>query len=157
MSARWIDVAMFDELCAQAQASTRLRSNLNFHPTDDYPGNRLLNAIEPGTYVPPHRHLDPTKDETLFVLRGAAGVLLFDEAGAVVEQRVLRAGGDAVGIDIAHGVIHSIVSLEPGTVVFEAKAGPFVERSPAELPGFAPAEGSPGAAAYLEWMRGRFD
>ncbi len=148
---------MFDALCGEARASARLRRNLNFHPANDYPSNRLLNAIEPGSYVPPHRHLDPTKDETLFVLRGSIGVLLFDAAGAVLAQRVLRAGGSDVGIDIPHGVIHSLVSLEPGTVLFETKAGPFIERLPTELPAFAPAEGSPEAAAYLDWMRRRFD
>ncbi len=157
MKARWIDRAMFDALSGEAGASARRRRNLNFHPASDYPSNRLLNAIEPDSYVPPHRHLDPAKDETLFVLRGSVGVLLFDEAGAVVDRRVLRAGGDSVGIDIPHGVIHSLVSLEEGTVVFEAKVGPFVERSPAELAGFAPPEGSPGAGTYLDWMRALFD
>ncbi len=157
MSARWIDAPMFDALSGQARASMRRRKNLNFHPANDYPSNRLLNAIEPDSYVPPHRHLDPTKDETLFVLRGAIGVLLFDEAGTVLDQRVLRAGGDSVGIDIPHGVIHSLVALEDGTVVFEAKAGPFAERLPAELAAFAPPEGAPEAIGFLRGMRKRFD
>ena len=148
---------MFDALSAQARASVRRRRNLNFHPVNDYPSNRLLNAIEPDSYVPPHRHLDPTKDETLFVLRGSIGVLLFDEQGAVTDRRVIAAGGDTFGIDIPHGVIHSLVALEPGTIAFEAKAGPFVDRTPAELPSFAPAEGSPGAAGYLSWMRSCFE
>lgn len=157
MKARWIDRAMFDALSGEAGASARRRRNLNFHPASDYPSNRLLNAIEPDSYVPPHRHLDPAKDETLFVLRGAIGVLLFDEAGKVLDQRVLRAGGDSVGIDIPHGVIHSLVALEDGTVVFEAKAGPFAERMPAELAAFAPPEGGSDAAGFLNWMRSRFD
>jgi cupin fold WbuC family metalloprotein len=157
MPVRWIDAAMFARLSEDARSVARRRKNLNFHPANDYPSNRLLNAIEPDSYVPPHRHLDPAKDETLFVLRGAIGVLLFDEAGAVIEQRVVRAGGDTVGIDIPHGAIHSLVALEAGTVVFEAKAGPFVERTPAELPAFAPAEGSAAAVEYLAWMRSRFD
>ncbi len=157
MNARWVDAAVFDALSEQARTSVRRRRNLNFHPANDYPSNRLLNAIEPDSYVPPHRHLDPTKDETLFVLRGSIGVLLFDEQGALTDRRVIVAGGDTVGIDIPHGVIHSLVALQPGTVAFEAKAGPFVERTPAELPPFAPAEGSPGAAGYLSWMRSCFD
>ncbi len=156
MGTRWIDQSMFDALTEEACAVPRQRRNLNFHPADTCPSNRLLNAIEPESYVPPHRHLDPTKDETLFVLRGAIGVLLFDEQGRVTERRVLRAGGDTVGIDIMHGTIHSLVALEPGTIAFEAKAGPFADRTPAELPGFAPAEGSAEAPAYLAWMRGRF-
>jgi len=156
MGTRWIDQRMFDALSEDARGVPRRRRNLNLHPADTYPSNRLLNAIEPDSYVPPHRHLDPTKDETLFVLRGAIGVLLFDEQGRVTETRVLRAGGDTVGIDIMHGTIHSLVALEPGTIAFEAKAGPFIDRTPAELAGFAPAEGSAEAPAYLAWMRGRF-
>lgn len=143
-------------LSDEARASPRRRRNFNFHPRDDYPSNRLLNAIEPDSYVPPHRHLDPTKDETLFVLRGAVGVLLFDVEGGVLERRVLRVGADALGIDIAHGTIHSLIALESGTVVFEAKAGPFIARTAAELPGFAPDEHSPEAAGYLAWMRSLF-
>ncbi len=154
---RWIDGAMLETLSAQARASARRRRNLNFHPTDDFPSNRLLNAIEPDSYIPPHCHLEATKDETLFVLKGTIGVLLFDGAGAVLDQRVLRAGSDCVGIDIVHGTIHSLVALLPGTVAFEAKAGPFVPRTAGELPGFAPAEGSPDAQAYLAWMHARFD
>jgi len=156
VTARWIDARAFDALSVQARGSQRRRRNFNFHPTDAYPSNRLLNAIEPDSYVPPHRHLDPTKDETLFVLRGSIGVLLFDEQGSVIDQRVMVAGGDTVGVDIPHGVIHSLVALEPGTVAFEAKAGPFVERTPAELLPFAPPEGSPQAADYRDWMRSRF-
>jgi cupin fold WbuC family metalloprotein len=156
MNVRWIDDVMFGHLSGEARTVARRRKNLNFHPNNDYPGNRLLNAIEPDSYVPPHCHLDPNKDETLFVLKGAIGVLLFDAQGTVIDQRVLRAGGETVGIDITHGTIHSLVALEPGTIAFEAKAGPFVDRTAAELPSFAPAEGSEQAAAYLDWMIGRF-
>jgi cupin fold WbuC family metalloprotein len=153
---RWIDGEMFDALSGEARASARRRKNLNFHPADDFPSNRLLNAIEPDSYIPPHCHLEASKDETLFVLKGTIGVLLFDNEGKVIDRRVLRAGGDCVGIDIVHGTIHSLVALEPGTVAFEAKAGPFVPRSAGELPAFAPAEGAPEAPAYLAWMRSQF-
>jgi len=147
---------MFDALSAQARASVRRRRNLNFHPVNDYPSNRLLNAIEPDSYVPPHRHLDPTKDETLIALRGRIGLLVFDDRGEVIAREVLQPGGPVQGVDIPSGVIHSLVALEPASVVFEAKAGPFLPRTPGELAAFAPAEGDPTACAYLEWMRAQF-
>ncbi len=55
---RFIDRALLDELSAEAKASPRLRKNRNFHPGDDYPAHRLLNAAEPETYIAPHCHLN---------------------------------------------------------------------------------------------------
>ena len=153
---RRIDAAMLDALSAQARSRPRLRCNLNFHATDEHPGHRLLNAIEPQSYIPPHCHLDPTKDESLIALRGRIGLLVFDAGGAVIAREVLQPGGPVRGVDIPAGVFHSLVGLEPGSVVFEAKAGPFLPRGPGELADFAPAEGEAAAAGYLEWMRAPF-
>lgn len=153
---RRIDGGMLESLSAEARGRARLRCNLNFHASDAHPGHRLLNAIEPRSYIPPHCHLDPTKDETLLALRGRIGVLVFDATGTVVAREVLQPEGPVQGVDIPCGVIHSLVALEPGSVVFEAKAGPFLPRAPGELPGFAPPEGDPAAPAYLEWMRAQF-
>lgn len=153
MSGVIIDGAMLDALCAEAAARPRRRLNRNFHASDEAAAHRLLNAVEPDSYVAPHRHLDPAKDETMVVLRGRLGVVLFDERGAAVESAVLCAGGPRFGIDIAHGTYHTIFALEPGTVVFEAKAGPFVALRPEERATWAPAEGDAGAAAYLERLK----
>ncbi len=119
-----IDARLIDSLSAQAAASPRRRKNLNFHPHESAPANRLLNAIEPDSYVQPHRHLDPAKDETLVVLRGAVGLVVFDEDGGILQHAVLRAGSSAIGVDIPHATWHTFVALEPGSVIFEAKAGP---------------------------------
>lgn len=155
MSVRLIDVSLFDALTARAQASPRLRMNENFHPADDYPAHRLLNAIEPDSYVRPHRHLDPAKDETILCLRGRLGCILFDDSGGVQSTCVL----DPVhtcGIDIGHGQFHSLVALDSGSVMFEAKAGPYLALTADEIAGWAPASGE-AAEAYLAWMRGLFD
>src|ERR1700704_1710183 len=81
-----IDARLIDAVSAQAAASPRRRKNFNFHAQASAPANRLLNAIEPDSYVRPHRHLDSAKDETLVVLRGAVGMLVFDDKGAVVQH-----------------------------------------------------------------------
>jgi cupin fold WbuC family metalloprotein len=121
------------------------------------PVHRLLNAVEPGTYIRPHRHLHPPKDETYVVVRGALGLVLFDAVGAVAAARRLSAGaGGTFGVDIPAGVLHTVVALEAGTVFFEVKAGPYVPPSGDDVPTWAPAEGEPGAAAYEGSLRALF-
>jgi cupin fold WbuC family metalloprotein len=150
-----IDSALLDAVCAEAAASPRRRKNRNFHPRDDHPAHRLLNAMQPDSYIPPHRHLDPDKDETFVVLRGALGVLLFNDAGEVVRTARVGAGGSALGVDIAHGTWHTAVALEPDTVFLEAKAGPYLPFSEAERASWAPAENTPEVAPYLAALRAR--
>lgn len=153
-----IDTALIDAVSAEARAAPRGRKNRNFHPRDDYPGHRLLNAIEPGSYIAPHRHLDPTKDETMVVLRGALGLVAFDDAGAVALAQKVCAGGtaDVLGIDIPHGTWHTVFALEPGTVFLEAKSGPYLPLTDAERAPWAPAENAPDAPAYLAGLRRLF-
>lgn len=152
---RLIDAALLDAVSEEARASPRLRRNHNFHSADDHPGHRLLNAIEPGSYVAPHRHLDPLKDETMVVLRGRLGLVIFDDAGVVVCTHRLGPGQPSgQGVDIPHRTWHSVVALETGTVFLEAKAGPYLPLSADEKSPWAPAEGSAEAAAYQAHLTG---
>jgi cupin fold WbuC family metalloprotein len=155
MSILKIDRDLLDEVSREAAASPRQRKNRNFHPADDYPAHRLLNAIEPDSYIAPHRHLDQTKDETMVVLRGQLGLIIFDDAGRIIRTEVLEAGGELLGVDIPHGTWHTLVALASGTVFFEAKAGPYVALSEAERAPWAPAEGSSSAVVMLEIYRVR--
>ncbi len=148
-----IDQALLDEVCAEAAASPRRRKNRNFHPGDGHPAHRLLNAMQPDSYIPPHRHLDPNKDETFVVLRGLLGLVLFDDAGNVVQAARIGAGATALGVDIPHGTWHTAVALAPDTVFLEAKAGPWLPLTEAERAPWAPAENSPEAAAYLAALK----
>lgn len=154
---RYIDTPLLDEVSAEAQASARLRKNRNFHPHDAFPCHRLLNAIEPDSYIPPHRHLDPNKSETVIVLRGRLGLVVFDAEGSVTETRELRAGGPCCGCDVPAGTIHTFVALEPGAVCFEAKAGPYHPLALVERPAWAPAVDAPEARRYLHRLRQYFD
>lgn len=153
---RLIDRELLDIVSGHARTSPRSRKNHNFHRHDQQPGHRLLNAIEPGSYIMPHRHLDPDKDETMVVVRGQMGLLLFDDRGAVTRATVLGADGPALGVDIPHGHWHSIVALTTGTVFLEAKAGPYLPLEAAEKAAWAPAEGTPEAAAYLKQLERYF-
>jgi cupin fold WbuC family metalloprotein len=151
-----IDARLLDSLSTQAAASVRLRKNFNFHPEESAPANRLLNAIEPDSYVQPHRHLDPAKDETLVVLRGAVGLVVFDDGGGILQHTALRAGSSAIGVDIKHATWHTFVALEPGSVIFEVKAGPYVPLERKERAPWAPAEDDAAAPAYLDRLASLF-
>jgi cupin fold WbuC family metalloprotein len=152
---RIIDQEQLDGLSAQARANQRLRKNLNIHPADDSPCHRLFNAIEPGSFIRPHRHLDPAKDETFVIIRGKLGVVLFDDDGRVAGLTALAPEG-AVAVDIPHGRFHTAVGLEAGTVFFEAKAGPYIPLAEGEKAVWAPEEGTGEAAGYLESLKGLF-
>ena len=91
-----IDRGLLDAVSAEARASARRRKHYNFHSGDMALAHRLLNAIEPGSYVAPHRHLDAEKDETMIVLRGQLGIVIFADDGTVIETHRLESGGPAV-------------------------------------------------------------
>jgi cupin fold WbuC family metalloprotein len=146
---RIIDQSFLDQISDQAKASPRRRKNFNFHANEADASHRLLNAIEPGSYIVPHRHQDPNKDESIVLLRGRLGAVFFDESGEVTERGVLEAGGAQVLLNVPHGTYHTVVALAPGTLFFEAKAGPYRPLGPDERAPWAPQEGDPEAAPYL--------
>ncbi len=147
---------IFDELTAEARRSPRRRKNLNLHPSDDFPAHRFLNAMEPDSYVRPHRHVPPHRDETTTVLRGRFGLLLFDHKGNVTTKALLGVGCDAMGVNVPPGTYHVLISLEAGSVLMEAKAGPYDAATDKDWAPWAPAEGDPAAAAYLAKLRALF-
>ena len=147
---------LLDQLTAAAHRSPRLRQNHNLHPADDSRCQRLLNAIEPLSYIRPHRHLDPEKDEAFVLVRGQLGVISFTAAGVVAQTVRLSHGGGSLAVDIPHGVYHTAVSLESGTVFFESKGGPYLSLTEEEKAPWAPVDGDPVAPVYLEQLRRLF-
>ena len=119
-----IDENLLDKVTAQAKDSSRLRMNFNFHQSLDEKCHRFLNAVEPGTIVPIHRH--PTKDETFVLLRGRVIVTTHNDDGAIIERYLLNPGEGKYGVNIPKGVWHKLESLEPNSCIFECKEGPFV-------------------------------
>lgn len=108
----------------KAKASQRLRMNYNFHQSLDEKCHRFLNAVEPGTEVPIHKH--PTKDETFVLLRGKVKVTTHNDDGSIIESIVLCPEEGTYGVNIPKGVWHSLEAIEPNSVIFECKEGPFV-------------------------------
>lgn len=119
-----IDKALLDKVSEQAKASPRLRMNYNFHQSLEDKCHRMLNAVDPGSDIPIHRH--PDKDESFVVLRGKVRSTTYKDDGTVIESVVLSQEDGLYGVDIPKGVWHKLESLESGSVVFECKEGPFV-------------------------------
>lgn len=150
---RIITQDFLDTVSGEAKRAPRLRRNFNFHAGDEAPCHRLLNAMEPDSYIPPHRHLAQEKDETMIVLRGRLGVVFFDDGGDILETALLTPGGGAVGVNIPHGVFHTVVCLESGTVFFESKAGPYRPLTAQERAPWAPLEGDEERDRYMAGLR----
>jgi cupin fold WbuC family metalloprotein len=154
-SPRFLDRRLFEQLSEQAAQSPRLRQHHNLHEMSE-PCHRLAVGLQPGTYIAPHRHLSADKAESLLVLQGRLGLLLFDGDGNLVQTRELSAGGDCVGVDVPPGVFHALVVLEADSILFECKAGPYRPLGEGEQALWAPREGDAEVADYLAWMRAHF-
>ncbi len=152
----FIDRQKLDEISLQAERSPRRRKNYNFHRSDEAICHRLLNAMEPDSYIQPHRHLAREKDETLIVVRGKMGLVLFDEQGSITKKALLEPEGDVMMVNIPAGTFHTWISLEARSVFFEAKAGPFRPLTQAEKAPWAPGEGEELSAGYLASLKRLF-
>lgn len=147
-----IDDVLFEAALERAASSARGRTNHNFHPSLDDNPHRFLNVMRRGTYVTPHRHLDPPKSETFVVLRGEIAFFVFDDAGAIVRCEILGEPGQrarACGIDIGPGVWHSLAVRSESAICFEVKPGPYSAANDKDFAPWAPREGAPECAAYL--------
>ena len=142
-----------NKLTAQAQVNPRRRQHRNIHESYAEPCQRLFNAIEPDSYIRPHRHAADPRDELLIAVRGLMALVEFDEQGKVIG--VMRFGvqqnGEelAVGAEVSASTWHTVVALAPGCVLLEVKAGPFDPDQPKDLATWAPNEGSSTADEYL--------
>ncbi len=148
-----IDSELLDSLGREAADSPRRRANRNLHPRLDDPVQRLCNALEPGTYIRPHRHTEPDKWELFVMLRGAAALLTFDDYGRVLQRAELSASGPMQGAELAEQTWHTLVALQPGTVALEIKRGPYRALEDKDFAAWAPPEEAAAAAPFLEWFQ----
>ena len=126
-----IDNILLDKLTAQAKASPRLRMNLDLRNSDADSSQRMLNALEPGTVLPIHRHCSTS--ETVAILRGHAMQWLYDAEGNVTEKVLLEVGGDIPAMSVEKGQWHRLECLVSGTVILEMKDGAYEPISPADI------------------------
>ncbi|HEY7677338.1 MAG TPA: WbuC family cupin fold metalloprotein [Candidatus Methylomirabilis sp.] len=150
---RSIDDGLLDAVTVRARESARRRHMHVFHGEYADPVQRMLNALEPDSYVPPHRHFEGDRVEVFVALRGRLGILEFDDAGAVRGALVLDPRGPVRGAEVPMGAWHTIVALDPGTVAYEVKEGPYDPARAKEPAPWAPAEGDPQVPSYLARLR----
>jgi cupin fold WbuC family metalloprotein len=151
------DEPLLNATAEAARSSPRQRHITRFHELPE-PFQRMLNAIEPESYVRPHRHLDPDKAEVFIALQGSALVVRFTDDGAPIEGVLLDAGGPVRGVEIPVGAWHSLLSLQRGTVLFEAKEGPYAQATDKDFAPWAPPETDHQAAlAFTANLRAHFE
>lgn len=146
--AKILDARLLASVSRDAASSPRRRRNHNFHRHEEAV-QRLLNALQPGTYIPPHKHEGVERFEMFVILQGAVGCLFFDDAGDVVRALRIDSQGPVRGIEIPGETWHTLVALEPDSVVLEIKEGPYdPTRAKSAIPGF------PDELALLEGREG---
>lgn len=118
-----VDKKILDELTVKAQESPRLRMTMDLRNTTKDQSQRMLNALEPGTVMLIHRHL--ASSETVIILRGRIRWLFYDEQGRITESTELWSDGEVRMLNVEKGRWHSLECLESGSVLFEAKDGPY--------------------------------
>lgn len=150
-----INSELLSRLSREARQSPRLRKNYNFHYGPEDPLQRMLNAMEPGTYIRPHKHENPDKREAFFALSGSLCILEFDDLGEIREYTILNAARGNFGVEIPARTWHSIISLETGSVAYEVKDGPYNPADDKDFAPWAPEEGSGEAADYLCMLTGK--
>jgi cupin fold WbuC family metalloprotein len=119
-----ITQAILDNLTEQAKASPRLRMNLDLRNSAEDQSQRMLNAIEPGSPLPIHRH--QKSSETVVCLRGRLVEEYYDELERICTERIeLSPNGPVVALNIPAGQWHTVQALESGTVILEMKNGQY--------------------------------
>ena len=126
-----INKKILDDLSAQAKASPRLRQAMDLRNSPEDQSQRMLNALEPGTVMPIHRHTKSS--ETVVILRGKIEWIFYDENGCEMERVTLDANGDLRMLNVEKDRWHSLECLASGSVIFESKDGAYTPLGPEDV------------------------
>lgn len=144
-----------NNLSRQAKRNPRLRQHYNLHKSYNEPCQKILNAIEPLSYIRPHRHFTDPKGEFFLAIRGRFALVLFDDAGKIarVHKFSCEMPADFFAAEIQNDVWHTIISLEPDSILLEVKSGPFDANSPKDFASWAPEENAENCKPYASALR----
>lgn len=145
-----INAKLIDSVLKIADESPRKRTNYNFHFGPDDPLQRMLNAMQPGTYLQPHKHENPDKREVFIALTGKFVVIQFNDDGIVADHMLLDPTVKECAAEIDARIYHTIICLEPDSLIYELKDGPYRMSDDKNFASWAPKEGEPGCKAYLD-------
>lgn len=152
-----IDLKLLNKIIQQAKNSSRLRMNYNFHSGPEDTMQRMLNAMEPGTYIRPHKHEHPDKREVFFALKGTLCLVEFEDDGRIRDYTLLSPGSDCIAAEIPARTYHTVISMESGSVAYELKDGPYIPIEDKNFAIWAPQEGSVEAYIFLNELIARLN
>ncbi|MFU8860664.1 MAG: WbuC family cupin fold metalloprotein [Cyclonatronaceae bacterium] len=132
--------------------SRRKRILLPLHRTQEANVQRLINFLQPGTYIRPHKHPGEQEIESLVIIKGAIQFIIFDDVGFVENFFILRSGTPESIIDIEPGVWHSFIVLEKDTIIYEAKNGPYNPATDKVFAEWSPEEYTSEATVWVQTM-----
>ena len=153
-----VDTNLISQKARDASKNNRKREIHNFHAGDDDSLQRMLNALQPGSYIRPHRHRYPPRAESIILLQGAIGYVPFNEDGVIQEEDLvlLDLNRGFYGLDSRSGLWHTFFALKPDTVIFEVKPGPYAPSTDKDFATWSPSEGSTDATEYLMRLEDNF-
>ena len=144
-----IDNALIKKGIEASRDSPRGRIILPIHKSHSDTLHRMLNIVQPMSYIQPHRHVDPPKVESFVVLKGSVLFFIFNNDGLVEKYFYLAEGDSRIGVDVEPGIFHSFAAIVEDKVLFEVKQGPYQEIYDKDFAPWAPVEGSAEANEYL--------
>jgi cupin fold WbuC family metalloprotein len=150
-----VDAALIKRKSQDATANPRKREIHMLHSGNSDAVQRMLNALQPASYIRPHRHAQPPKSETVILLTGSVGFVTFLDDGTPRELVHLHPT-QALAVDCREKVWHTFFALEPNTVVFEVKSGPHDAATDKEFAAWAPEDNSPDVERYFTHLKELF-
>jgi cupin fold WbuC family metalloprotein len=145
-----IDQSLIADLAVKARNSDRKRINFNFHKIPGDPLQRLLNVMQPGTYLQPHKHENPDKREVFIALTGKFLALEFDELGNIADSTILNPLKGIYAAEVSARTYHTIICLEPDSAIYELKDGPYDPSDDKHFAPWAPREGAGGCDEFMK-------
>lgn len=126
-----ITEALLNNLTAEAKINPRLRKNFDLRNSEGDQSQRMLNALEPGTEIPIHRHMDSS--EIVTIVRGSICEKFYDKKGELIETITLRFGEGIPMLIVPKGMWHNLECLESGTIIYESKDGAYQPTRPEDI------------------------
>ena len=148
-----IQESLLRSLSEKARTNPRKRKNYNFHKKDNDTLQRMLNAMEPSTYVRPHKHVNPDKREVFILLKGKIAVVEFDDEGKIIDKIILDHTSGNYAAEITTASWHTVISFESDSVYYEVKDGPYDSASDKVFADWSPDENSMESLLYLENLK----
>ena len=145
--------SLFTELQNTATASTRGRSHHILHPEPEDSVQRMCVAVNPGSYIQPHRHANPAKWELFLIIKGSASILTFDNKGEVTQKTDLDPNGPSHAVEIPENTWHTLVCHAKDTILVEVKPGPYTPLTDKDFAPWAPKEGDESVIEFEKQMR----